>query len=833
MPDAVSDVALPPALARTSTQLTAWRFFASNNLTGAQAPSFDDSTWQAVTVPHTFDGRGLPIATYSHAWYRTHVQVTAAMKAHGRIYVDFEGAGTISDVYLNGQSLGEHRGLYTRFVFDASDAAVVGDNVLAVQTDNTDADSADCLPSTPIARDYYEPYGGIYRKAWLLTVDEVHVAPTDLASPGVYLTPTVPETGGDGTLSVRTQVRNTSAGGRAVHVVHHVDDAKGTEVATLTADVLIAAGGTLTAQASGTVTAPHRWSPADPYLYSVVTELSIDGVVRDSVTQTIGFRTFRMTPTAFFINGVNTPLRGIAKHQESEQHFTAMTDDELRADWAGMHAVGFNLVRLVHYPHAHLEYDLADSMGFVVWTENGNSTPYPFTQTGDTNTRELVRQNYDHPSIAFWAAGNETVDPSNQTTVDAAVGYAKALHEEDATRLVTYASSSLTFTDPSFDFIGENLYEGLVQGDPWGFEADAAQYHYVSENGSRATVTQHIDYAAAPTSRQPNVFEPEEYIQNTVEASAQVVFRTQTGQVPLFAWWAYRDFQLAGRMDGVCNNGLVTYDGAHPKDHYFLYQSFLLPGQPVVHLVGALDYVRRGAASNGIKVYSNAAKLDLTIDGVDMGTMADGAFTQPVTGREVDDVFYWPVTLFQGPNYVHVDDGAGHTDDMMVVFAGAGGQALPALSAAPLVTSVTSTNAQNPPYFVDRPISPDVPVYYDFDGTADNTFAALPAQLVGAGQIATLRTSKAQNLGDITVTVSATANAGKGATVLLMTTDDGTSLATWTAAGFTDTGAAGTWRDTTMTLVPFKLLSKTVAAGASVKVPGTTRDYAVLVKPAP
>ena len=643
LPDAASDVSvsdatLPPPQARVSTQLASWRFFASNTLTGAQATGFDDSAWQVVTAPHTFDGRVLPFVAYSHAWYRTHLQVTPAMKA-GRIYVDFEGAGTISDVYLNGQMLGEHRGLFTRFVFDATSAAFVGDNVLAVQTDNTDADSLDTLPSTPIERDYYEPYGGIYRKAWLLTVDPVHIARTDLASSGVYLTPTVPETGGDGTLAARTMVRNTTDGGRAIDVTHHVNDASGTEVATLRTQVVVAAGDTVTASAMGTVPAPHRWAPGSPYLYSVVTELSVDGVVRDSVTEKVGFRNFRLTPTAFYINGVNTPLRGIAKHQESEQHFTAMTDDELRADWTGMQAIGFNFVRAVHYPHAHLEYDLADSLGMVVWVENGNSTPYPHTQTGDTNTREMVRQNYNHPSIAFWDAGNETVDTNNPPTVQAAVGYAQAIHQEDSTRLVTYASSELSFTDPAFDFIGENLYEGLVSGNPWGFESDAAKYHYVSENGSRATVTQHVDYAAAPNSRVPNVFEPEEYIQNTAEASAEVVFRTQTSQVPIFAWWAYRDFQLNGRLDGVCNNGLVTYDGAHLKDHAYLYQAFLLPNQPVVHIVGALYYVRRGAANNGIKAYSNAEHLDLSIDGVDMGAMSNGAFVQPVTGRTVDNTF--------------------------------------------------------------------------------------------------------------------------------------------------------------------------------------------------
>jgi len=826
----VGDAAIGVPLPRTPTQLTSWRFIASNSLTGAEAPTFDDGAWQSVTVPHTFEGRGVPFVTYSHAWYRTHFHLDAST-AGGRVYVQFEGAGTIADVYVNGQQLGEHRGLYTAFTLDASPAAVAGDNVLAVRIDNTDASSGDTLPATPVARNYFEPYGGIYRKAWLLAVDPIHVAPTDLGSSGVYLTPKVPESGGNGTLEARTIVRNTSAATRAVHVTHLVNDAANTTVATLATDVMVGAGATVTSDATGTVPSPHPWAPGNPYLYSVVTRLSVDGVVRDSMTEPIGFRTFRLTTTDFFVNGVSTPLRGVAKHQESEDHFAAMTDDELRADWGAMQAVGFDFVRLVHYPHARLEYDLADQLGMVVWTENGYVTPNAWTQTADTETREWVRQNYNHPSIAFWDVGNESVSANDATTVDAMERFAKAVHEEDSTRLVTYANSNsnIPFSDPALDFMGQNLYEGLTQNNPWGFENDAAAFHYVSENGSRAEVTQHSDYATAVSSRVANVFEPEEFIQPTVEASAETVFRTRSGQVPLFAWWAFRDFQLYGRIDGICNNGLYTWDGVHPKDHAFLFESFLLK-TPVVHILGATYFVRRGAANNGIKVYSNAAKLDLAIDGTDMGTLTAGSYTQP-NGRTVDETFYWPVTLFQGPNYVHVDDGAGHGDDIFVVFAGTGGQAPPMLTQTPIVSQVTSSNAANPAYFIDRPIAPDFPVYYDLDGTADNSFAALPAQLAGAAQVGTLRLSKTQNLTDLSLTIAT--SAAKGADVFILTTDDGSSLSMWTGVGFADSGVTGSWRDTAMDLVPVKLLQTHVAGGASVTVPGTTRDYVVLVKATP
>jgi hypothetical protein len=163
---------------------------------------------------------------------------------------------------------------------------------------------------------------------------------------------------------------------------------------------------------------------------------------------------------------------------------------------------------------------------------------------------------------------------------------------------------------------------------------------------------------------------------------------------------------------------------------------------------------------------------------------------------------------------VHVDDGAGHTDDIFVVFAGTGGQAPPMLSQTPIVSQGNSSNPVAPAYFIDRPIAPDFFVYYDLDGNADTSFAALPSQLAGAEQVGTLRLSETQNLTDLTLTIAA--SAAKGADVFIMTTNDGSSLDV-------DRGR----------LRRHRRLQMHVDGGASVTVPGTTRDYAVLVKATP
>ncbi|HKD43762.1 MAG TPA: beta galactosidase jelly roll domain-containing protein, partial [Myxococcaceae bacterium] len=193
----------PPTSGRTKTQLSdTWKFIASNALTGAEAVGYDDSSWSSVSVPHTWD-TVTGVTRYTNSWYRTHFTIPDT-SAGNSVYIYFEGVFQIADVYLNGQSLGQHRGGYTRFIFDATNAAIFGgDNVLAVKVSNDSC--SDCLPDgTPRL---FKGYGGIYRKTWYLTTSPYHVATTDYASSGVYITPS--NVGSDSAdISVRTLLRN-------------------------------------------------------------------------------------------------------------------------------------------------------------------------------------------------------------------------------------------------------------------------------------------------------------------------------------------------------------------------------------------------------------------------------------------------------------------------------------------------------------------------------------------------------------------------------------------------------------------------------------------------
>ena len=433
-----------------------------------------------VPVPHTWGER-----PWRRAWYRTHF--TVPREDVGRpLYLVFEGAATFADVYVNGARLGQHRGAFTRFVLDARRAAVAGDNVLAVRLANDPAGTADALPSG-LGKQLYNLYGGLYRKVWVVSTSLVHIDPTEDASPGVYVTPSN-VTAQSADLAVKVLVRNAGEARRPVEVRCRLLDAAGQQVLMLVRTLEIDAGAATPVAVAAKMEQPRRWSPADPYLYRLRAEVVVGDRVVDAVEQRTGFRDFRIAGGRFLLNGAPIVLRGVGKHQETEEHATAVTDDELREDFAGLKDLGVNCVRLAHYPHAALEYDLADEMGILVWAENGHSNTSKITDTGDTITREMVRQNYNHPGIVMWSVGNETAFVRVNR-------YAAVVRAEDPQRLITYASNTGPRGKryPLLDFIAQNTYRGWYRGTAAEFARKAREMRFVSEAGAGSVITHHTE----------------------------------------------------------------------------------------------------------------------------------------------------------------------------------------------------------------------------------------------------------------------------------------------------------------------------------------------------
>jgi beta-galactosidase len=390
-----------------------WQFLGAGAAEGLPAigtDAFNEGAWTAVTVPHIFQTRA-NYDTLTKGWYRRRFAVDPSSKGK-EIYLIFEGAASIADVYVNGQHLGQHRGAYTRFVFDATKALHTGsDNELAVLVDDTPANTLDCLPISVTG--LYKIWGGLYRNVWLVTTAPLHIDPTDYAAPGVYLTPKNVSAASAG-LNIRVLLRNTYAPELQAEVRSRILDPSGNAIQTLATPATIPGNGRAAVELSTLISHPQLWEPLNGRLYKVETTLYYHGKPVDEVTESTGFRWLQWDwqGGTVTVNGKRVILYGADLHQETETKGSAVAPEDLEANFNSMKDLGINFLRLPHYPHARLEYDLADRQGILCWAENGHSNGKDMVSpTAAQITTELVKQNYNHPSIVLWSVGNESSAP--------------------------------------------------------------------------------------------------------------------------------------------------------------------------------------------------------------------------------------------------------------------------------------------------------------------------------------------------------------------------------------------------------------------------------------
>jgi len=613
-------------LARTDTLLGAGWKFHLGDVAEAAAPRFDDSQWAAVTVPHTWnaadgaDGGG----DYRRdvGWYRTRLAVPPG--AH-RTYLQFDGANLVADVYVDGRRAGHHEGGYSGFRVDVTGLVRPGrPAVVAVAVDNRKNAGV-----APLDGDFTLA-GGLYRDVHLLTTDAVHVDALDLGGPGVYARQSdVSAAGAD--VEVTTRVTNDSTARRAVPVTTVVRDARGFPVAATSGVATAGAGETVTWSRKMHLVRPHLWDGVrDPYLYSVTTRLGSG----DEVTVPLGLRTFAVDPErGFFLNGRSHPLNGVNTQLPSRpDRGPAVTASDIDGDYALIRELGANAVRMAHYQHSPREYDLTDRDGMVVWTEVplvGAVTDSPaFLANAEQQTRELVRQNYNHPSVAMWGLGNEQYSstPAANRVLAALQDVVRA---EDPDRLSTYAHCCLSDTDPlagHADLTGYNRYYGWYGPAEPGLAEWADKLHAsdpgrrisVSEYGAGASVNQHEQHPAQPVPA--SHWHPEEYQAQLAETSLRAI------EARPYLWgsfvWVMFDFASDGRNEGdhagINDKGLVTYDRKTEKDAFFWYRANW-SADPVLHLTSARDTVRTTAATD-VKVYANTGPVTLSVNGVPLGT---------------------------------------------------------------------------------------------------------------------------------------------------------------------------------------------------------------------
>jgi len=648
----IAETYVPPANPRSDILLTnGWRFI-RQDVPSAQKIGFDDSRWTPINLPHTWnnlDGEDGRTNYYrGPGWYRLHYQVNADYSGR-RLFLKFEGAFSVADVYVNGSFLGEHRGGFAAFAFDATRYLRVGrDNVIAVKVNNAFQND---IP--PLSADFTFD-GGLYRPVQLLVTDPVQISPLDYASPGVFLKPTnVSSNAAD--LQVTTVVSNATRHSQAVTIRAVIVDADRNIVAVLTNTTNLRPRSGSNVVSAAIISRPHLWNGlTDPYLYSVFVELWNRNATVDLVSQPLGFRSCRVDPDeGFFLNGRHYDLHGVSMHQDWLDRGWAIGDTERATNFMLLKEIGATALRLSHYEHAEQTYDLADRNGIVLWSEipviNRISDSPAFYRNAEQQLRELIRQRYNHPSVVCWGVFNEITLKHGPEATNLVSRLARIVTEEDPTRPSAAAANSKD-DDPTTRYsqwLAFNKYFGWYDGHSEAFGVWADRYHAkfpdraigITEYGAGASIRQHSEAPSAP--KPDGHFHPEEY-QNTLHE-----IQWQQMKARPYLWckfvWNLCDFAADARNEGDTggrnDKGLVTFDRQVRKDAFYWYKANWSP-EPTVYITGH-TFTNRFTNQVTAKVYANCDSVELFVNGISQGARTS-----------TNCIFTWRVALAEATNAI-------------------------------------------------------------------------------------------------------------------------------------------------------------------------------------
>jgi O-glycosyl hydrolase/beta-galactosidase/beta-glucuronidase len=636
-----------------------WRFH-FGAVSNAETAVSESTAWPVVTVPHTWniqDGAdGGADYARGDGWYVREFAPDRDWRGR-QLFLQFDAASRVAEVFVNGQRLGEHRGGFARFRFNITNA-VRWDaaNVLVVRVSN----AKDGLP--PISADFTF-FGGLYRPVRLFATDSLHLNALDYGADAAYVEQKS-ITANRADVMVSAQIRNDrSDPAPSVIVRFALLDAQGNSVATAERELSVAAGALERCQVPVTIDRPHLWNGRhDPYLYTAVFSVWSAGKLCDEVRQRVGLRSYRVDADhGFFLNGEHLDLHGFSRHQDRIGKGWAIAPADDREDFEIVKEVGATAMRVAHYPQSDLWFDLADENGIITWAEipmvNEVAATPEFADNAKQQLHELIRQHFNHPSICFWGVGNETRELNetgerkpNAPTADRVIGELAALaHQEDPTRLSTYASNHRADDVRSFhtDVIAFNKYFGWYNGKTSELASFLDEAHArfpqlrigISEYGAGASIRQHDAGTAQPKTTGP--WHPEEYQANLHEQQWQILAARP------YVWgkfvWNLFDFASDGRHEGdemgLNDKGLVTYDRKTKKDAFFWYKANW-SDEPVLYITGR-RFVDRADEKMEVKVYSNAPQAELWLNGVSAGVVTSS-----------DHVFRWNVTLAPGENQV-------------------------------------------------------------------------------------------------------------------------------------------------------------------------------------
>ena len=562
-----------------------------------------------ISLPHTWNldalaGKGEYLQTIAN--YTRDIFVPNDW-ANKRLFVKFYGVQSIADVFVNGHHAGEHRGGWTAFTFEITPYLKYGENNSLVVVVNNSYQN-DILPTSS----EINLYGGIYRDVELIVTERTTVSP-------LYY-------GSDGILIHQNNITDTSVDATAAVYVTAVED----KSCDMTITVQAPSGETVFSrfmkariEPNTPINIPFRidepllWSPEEPNLYTV--NIGIGPRQEDVVSVVTGFRKIEYTPSALKINGKVTPVNGVSLYHDRAAVGSALRTRHYDEDLAQIRDIGANAIRSVTAPHSQYLYDCCDQNGTLVWIDTPfTRAPYlsdvfyysteKFKQNGLQQMREVIIQNYNHPSVVMWGIYSLV-----WLRGDNILDYVKKLNSTakqlDASRPTVACSNQ----DGDINFVSDLIVWqqdlGWERGafddlKLWrdGLSKDWSNLRSSVAYGESGSIDQQTDVAMKPATIDERWL-PERWHTEFHEQYAQ-----RLAQDSLF-WgvWVNNmfDFGSVRHNDGISRKGLVSFDRKDQKDAYYLYRALWNKKSPTLYISEKRRNIRQDSVQT-IKIYSSA-----------------------------------------------------------------------------------------------------------------------------------------------------------------------------------------------------------------------------------
>jgi beta-galactosidase len=612
----------------------AWKFYLGDK-TGAEASTYDDSSWSNVGLPHTFS---MPYfmwknVYYGYGWYRKHLNVPAEWSGK-RVFIEFQASFQDTQVYVNGKQVGRHLGGYNGFSYDITSSLQSGDNVIAVRINNNY--NAQVAP-----RNGDHTFdGGIYRNLYIVVTDPLHVTWY-----GTFVTTPTLETnsGSSSTVNVTTEIRNDRSASVNCTLKTDIVDSSGAVVGSKSSSQAIPAGTTVTFdQTTNAINKPALWSLDHPTLYRAVSTLSDDSGTVDSFSTTFGFRWINWSATSgFSLNGTHVYFHGANVHQDHAGWGNAVTDTGFYRDVKMVKDAGLNFIRGSHYPKAPAFSDACDQLGVLFWSENcfwgsaaygegsfqsagaypGNAADKaPFDQSVQDSLTDMIRIHRNHPSIVAWSMGNEVYFTASVSDAAALLKKVVALtHTLDPTRPAAIGGVQRPNDSTRIDKIG----------DVAGYNGDGATISMFQNPGIPNVVAEHGSVSAS----RPGNYDP-----GWGDLASQL-----SGGVPNeFAWrsgqavWCM--FDHGTQKDAAYGTmGIVDYFRIPKRAWYWYRNQYAKVAPPTWPTAGAAAALKLSASTTTLGAVDGTQDAQVLVSIVD------------ATGKQLSNTAAVTLTIKSGP----------------------------------------------------------------------------------------------------------------------------------------------------------------------------------------